>query len=227
MSDQTSTQVDQTGIQRAPDGTIQEPGTQQTDQTTEQDTKPDAKPKDSTTLLNDKEPEGAPEKYADFTIPEGFEINEEGLKEAQGVFKELNLSQAAAQKILDLHAKHVSAVAEAAANEVTTMREEWRKEVLADPVIGGKLKEVKATIGKAIDQHLGAEPGKAFREAMDLTGAGDHPAFIRGFYKFAQLITEGRHVNGGGPSVHGQQRPGAPTGTGAAALYPNLPSAGR
>lgn len=234
MSDQSQTTTDTAGITRDQTGTLQEPGSnqnsnQESTEESQSSEKVEAKPDGKTTLLNDKEakPEGAPEKYEDFKVPEGFEFEPEGLKAAQDLFKSLNLPQAAAQQIVDLHAKELKAALEASVNEVDNMREGWRKEILADPEIGGKLKEVKATVGRAIDQHLGATLGPAFREAMDLTGAGDHPAFIRGFYKFAQLVTEGRHVSGGGPSEHGQRAPGRPAGTGAAAMYPNLPSAGR
>ena len=58
-----------------------------------------------------------------------------------------------------------------------------------------------------------------------LTGAGDHPAFVKAFNKLAAFVTEGSHVSGKGPSDLGQQKPGAPTKPSAAqALYPNLPS---
>jgi hypothetical protein len=62
---------------------------------------------------------------------------------------------------------------------------------------------------------------------MDLTGVGNHPAFIRALDYFAQRLTEGKHVAGNGPSPGGQSRPGAATQPGAAAaIWPSLPSAG-
>ena len=32
------------------------------------------------------------------------------------------------------------------------------------------------------------------REALDITGAGDHPAVVKAFYKLAQMVNEGTHV---------------------------------
>jgi hypothetical protein len=63
---------------------------------------------------------------------------------------------------------------------------------------------------------------------MDMTGAGDNPAFILTFYRLAQRQTEGSHVAGRGPSPGGQQRPGsADIRSPAQDLWPNLPSASR
>jgi hypothetical protein len=45
---------------------------------------------------------------------------------------------------------------------------------------------------------------------MNLTGAGDHPAFVKAFNKLAAFVTEGSHVTGKGPSDLGQKPLGAP-----------------
>lgn len=237
MSDQSLTTTDTAGITRDATGTIQEPGskqnsnpdqTSQTDQTkTTEYTK--ASDADGSTLLtkkDDDKPAGAPEKYADFTIPEGLKVNPEKMAAASALFKELNLPQDGAQKLVDLYAKELTEAAEAPVNNYLEMRKGWQKEVMNHPELGGKLKEVRTTIGRAIDS-LGPVLAPKFREAMDLTGAGDHPAFIEAFYKYAQQLTEGRHVAGSGPSAHGQRAPGNPAGTGAAAMYPGLPSSQR
>lgn len=164
---------------------------------------------------------GAPEKYEPFNLPEGFEANEEVMTEARAVFKELGLSQETAQKLVDFHAKQATAAANAPVEYWKQMQKDWVAEIKADKDLGGKIPEVRATISKAIDQ-LG-DLAVPFREAMDLTGAGNNPAFFRAFYKFAQLLTEGAHVSGGGPSKAGQLAPGATEKpTAAKALYPNL-----
>lgn len=193
---------------------------------------------DDVSFLNDKEGKtddkeakegkegaktGAPEKYEAFKLPEGFEANEEVMTEASGVFKELGLPQEGAQKLVDLYAKQAQAAANAPVEYWQKMQKDWVAEIKADKDLGGKLPEVRSTISKAIDT-LGplAAP---FREAMDLTGAGNNPAFVRALYKLAQSLTEGAHVSGGGPSVAGQTEPGKSTRPSAAsALYPNLPA---
>lgn len=111
---------------------------------------------------------------------------------------------------------------------VEDMRADWRQQIERDPQLGGKLEQVKTTIGRMKDALVGplnSPERKAFDDAMNLTGAGDHPAIVRAWYKAAEAFSEGQHVTGGSPSIHGQSAPGAAVQpTAAQAMYPNLPS---
>lgn len=165
-------------------------------------------------------PEGAPEKYEAFKIPDGYEANEPVLTEATGVFKDLGLSQGQAQKLVDFYSK----ISANAANEGVKLWQDtqtaWRDEVKNAPDIGGaKLGQVMATINKAINTIGDAKVISEFREAMNITGAGNNPNFIRAFYALAQKLTEGGPVSGRPESQK------APTSA-AAAMYPNLKPAG-
>lgn len=166
-------------------------------------------------------PEGAPEKYSAFILPEGYEANELVLQEATGIFKDLGLSQSQAQKLVDFYSKVSSDAADAGVRLWQETQTAWKDEVKSDPVIGGqKLGPVMATINKAINGLGDATLISGFREAMNITGAGNNPAFIRAFYAFATKLTEGGPVSGRPESGN---KP--PTSAGAA-LYPNLKSAG-
>lgn len=168
---------------------------------------------------------GAPDKYEAFTAPEGHTVDAAAIEAVTPIFKELNLSQAQSQRLVDFYNERMIAAAKAPAEAVEIMREAWRNEVKADKDIGGKLPEVKATIGKALDSLGDPTLTAAFKSAMDLTGAGDHPAFVKAFYKLSLALGEGTHVNGGGPSPHGQSKTGAAAKPSAAqAMYPTLPS---
>lgn len=183
---------------------------------------PEAKPGE--TLLTDKKdaPAGAPEKYEDFKVPEGYTLNGDDAKAATELFKEMNLNQDQAQKLVDFYSEKFVSAAKAPFNAYQNMRKEWQDAAKADPDIGSKLPQVKATVAKAIDALGDTGLAKDFREAMDLTGAGDHPAFIKTIYKLASLVAEGSLVTGGNPSPHGQTAPGKPVSA-AKAMYPNLP----
>lgn len=188
---------------------------------------PPTEKKDGESLLNEgeKKPEtkpGAPEKYEPFTVPEGYTLDEKVATEAGTLFKELGLSQASGQKLIDMYVSKTTEAANAPYEAYKELRSEWQTAAKADPEIGGKLPEVKATVSKAIDSLGDAKLATEFREAMDLTGAGDHPAFIKAFYKLAQRAVEGKGVQGGGPSKFGQQAPGTGPRSAAAAMYPNL-----
>ena len=59
------------------------------------------------------EPQGAPDEYADFTLPEGIEIDPDGLGNLKALAKDLNLTQEQAQKVADLGAAQAQKFAEA------------------------------------------------------------------------------------------------------------------
>ena len=167
---------------------------------------------------------GAPETYAAYSVPDGYTLDTEVSTEANGLFKAMNLTQAQAQQLVDFYTKHTTASANAPYDAWNSMQEQWVKEVKADPSIGPRLAEVKTTINRAIDVMGDPNLASQFREAMDYTGAGNNPAFIKTFYKLAQMITEGKHVAGNGPSAAGQ-KPSNERVSAAGAMYPNLPRA--
>lgn len=173
-------------------------------------------------------PAGAPEKYEAFKVPEGVQLSEKQVADFQAYAKEKGLNQEDAQKLVDMHTNAVKSVVDEAAKVYTETRDAWRGEVLKDPTLAhnGDLKpEVKATMSKAIDA-LGPDLGPKFREALNLTGVGDNPAFVRGFHQFASKFNEGTHVSGKGPAPTGQSKSGDAKPTAAQAIYPTLPSQG-
>ena len=173
---------------------------------------------------------GAPEAYADFKLPDGYTLDKAVVDEATPIFKELGLTQDQAQKLVDFHTKQLISAAKAPEDTYSAMRTDWRAKIEADPEIKGAsldgktgTEAVKIAIGRTLaaigDVGLIAD----FKQAMDLTGAGDNPAFIKAMWKLSSLVTEGKSVKGTGPSPHGQVDPAkAKPQTGAHALYPNL-----
>ena len=170
----------------------------------------------------------APEGEGTSGPPEKYEFKGEGLdpkllEEASPIFKELGLDQAAAQKLVDFYSKSAGANQKSLEAKVTEMRTDWRDQVSKDPVIGSKIKEAQVEIGRAKDL-LPPEVRSSFNEAMDVTGAGDHPAVFRAMYEFAKLVNEGHHVAGGKPSPEGQSPSGKVAPLSAAkSMYPDLP----
>lgn len=229
----SETQSAPSGIERTETGQIADQGqttttaatTPQTSTTTETEEKSIVS-QDGRSLANQgdsKAPSGAPEKYEAFTVPDGFELNEAVATEAGKMFKEMNLSQGDAQKLVDFYSSKTLEAVNAPYDTWRKTQEEWVKQVKADPQIGPRLSQVTQTISRAIDSLGDARLAQEFRAAMDFTGAGNNPAFIKAFYKLAQRVTEGGHVQGRGPSEAGQSKPGATSNMGARAMYPNLP----
>jgi hypothetical protein len=178
----------------------------------------DAKPPEGAKPPGDKPAAGPPEKYADFTVPEGIELKGEILDKATGLFKELGLGQEQAQKLVDFHAAQLKSAVEGPAKLWQDTQEVWMDELRSDPVIGKGIDN--GTVGASIAKMISALPAPqatAFREAMNLTGAGNNPAIVRGFYELSKKFAEPGHVQGNGPVQMKGNRP-----TVAEALYPNL-----
>jgi len=166
----------------------------------------------------------APESYT-FTPPEGKQYDAKLIERATPIFKELNLDQASAQKLVDTWNDLAADKSNLAVEAVKQMRETWAGEVKGK--YGAGLDEKIAEIGRLKDTIFADDKSgrEAFEKAMDLTGAGDNPAVFNTFLKLAGKLTEGKHVSGAGPSPEGQRPPGKPTAPSAAqAMWPTLPS---
>lgn len=149
-------------------------------------------------------PEGAPEKY-EFTPPEGQEFDPHTIGVFAEVAKELNLSQADAQKVLD---KMAPAMAERQAAQMESIRNEWADSSRADKEFGGdKLTESMASAKKALDAFATPE----LRTLLEETGLGNHPEVIRLMVRAGKAISEDSFVSGGS----------APAVSDAKSFYPN------
>jgi hypothetical protein len=245
--DQSTTQAlearqQELATQRLTDPKTGEQGSSESTQTSDQTPPPgptdtSTTTEDGKTLLtkaDDKSaPTGtAPDKYEPFKLPEGYTLSAETVDKIAPVLKELNLDQAGAQKLVDFHVAQMIESAKAPAATYEQTRTAWQGEVLSDPEIKSYSKDgksgieaVKIDLGKAISV-MGPELGGKFKAAMDLTGAGDNPAFVKGFWKLAQHVIEGKPVSGKSPSPLGQVDPNRSAKPSAAqSMYPGLPSA--
>ena len=182
---------------------------------------------------------GAPEKYEAWSVPDGYELDQGLVDEASPIFKELGLSQEASQKLVDFYAKHALATNKEVMDAWTATRTEWRESMKTDPDLGklvgkdgnfGPDSPLIQTVNRALDGLQNPKLVSDFKAAMDLTGAGDNPAFVRVLHALASKVTEGTSYAKGDPAKAsvdprtGQLREGRPSA--AAAIYPNLPSAG-
>ena len=175
------------------------------------------------------EPVGAPEKYADWKLPEGYTLDA-GVGEAGSkLFKELNLPQDQAQKLVDFFSEHSLKASKENDAFWETTRKDWREGLKNDPSIGklvgtdgnfGPDSPLVRTVNQALDGLQNPKLVSDFKEAMELTGAGDNPAFVRVLHALASKVTEGTTYAKGEPSKTANARP-----TAGAALYPNLPAA--
>jgi hypothetical protein len=167
-----------------------------------------AKPADGGQTPSDQDkPQGAPDKY-EFKLPDGVQLDDKGTTAFSEVAKELNLTQEAAQKVLDkmgpvIAGRHVEALTQAKA--------QWVEGAKSDKEFGGdKLGENLAVAKKALDTFGTPE----LRTLLNESGLGNHPEIIRAFFRAGKAISEDKFVPAG---------TGSPKGVKAAAdaLYPN------
>lgn len=162
--------------------------------------------------------EGAPEKY-DFKVPEGYEIPDETMGKVDGLFREANLSNGQAQKFVDFYEEQTKEAMAAPYELWAGTQQKWVDEMKADRELGGT--NLNRTLS-SISRFINAMPNaNAFKEALNYTGAGNHPDIIRGLYAMSKAHTESRAPVTGKPAG---QSDGRPSGPGARALYPSLPT---
>jgi hypothetical protein len=211
-ADQTSPPGSTQAQTTAPDGKdstlltapVDAPGTSdEAGKTTEKDPPAEAPPPFDSSKLTFPEELGKPD--------------DEVLGKFGEIAKSANLTQEAAQQLADIYSNSIKASAEASRKAWESAVEAWEKEVKADPNIGGdKWDSTRANIAKIFDDPRFSTPG--LREALNFTGAGNHPALVRFMAKVAAVLTEGSAVHGDPSTAKRTPR------TAAQSLYPDLPS---
>lgn len=139
------------------------------------------------------ETQGAPEQYADFKMPEGFTLEGEMKEKVTGLFRELNLSQENAQKLIDYATERDLANREAMLNDLAARRKEWRSTLRARPNFEADLALARKGMKALVQTPEGAE---LFKDSW----MSDHPAVFDMFVRAGKLVAEDSfdNQNGGG-----------------------------
>lgn len=136
---------------------------------------------------SEEQSEGAPEKY-EFKAPEGQEFDAEIIDSFSEIAKELDLSQEAAQKLVD---KMAPRIAERQAEQLEVIRNDWAQAAQVDKEFGGdKLNENLGIAKKALDGFGTPE----LRALLNESGLGNHPEIIRFMYRAGKAISEDSFV---------------------------------
>jgi hypothetical protein len=155
-------------------------------------------------------PQGAPEAYEPFTVPDGVELDAEVLGDFQGIAKELNLPQDAAQKVADLGVKLAQKWVAESQQATSDMLADWKAQAETDKEFGGDALPANLAVAKkAIDQFGTPE----LRELLDVHRLGDNPEIIRFMFRVGKAISEDTFVGGGQTS---------PAASAAKTLFPNM-----
>lgn len=133
-----------------------------------------------------------PERY-DFAL-EGLAIDPRLVEAADPVLRDLGLSNDAANKLLPLARSVMARTEEALLTQLNdaaqTQKKAWHDAFVADPEIGGaKRGESEHLAARGLDA-LGFVTGHPFREALAVSGFGNHPDMIRAFRRLGELVSE-------------------------------------
>lgn len=165
--------------------------------------------------------QGAPEQYADFTLPDGMTLEGDMLSGLTALAKAQNLNQAAAQELVNLGVAQASAIAatftaNAEENPVVLPQHHgkiWSEQTAADAELGGK--NLEKTMGLA-QKVFATFATKELGEFLGKTGLSHHPELIRFMNKVGKAVREDTLVTPGGGSQ------GKAAKSAASVLYPDM-----
>lgn len=147
---------------------------------------------------------GAPEgDYAEFKIGDGtteVPLDTAAVDAFKPIAKELGLSQAGAQKLVELYAQINDRIIADHVNNLKALAAQARK----DPEYGGaafdaNVGAIRATIGKY------GTPGLV--EALNVSGVANHPEFLRFVHRIAQATREASLTQGNPAAAVPSKRP--------------------
>jgi len=149
--------------------------------------------------------------YTDFKVPDGMELDKGLLDEFTPLAKELKLPQDQAQKFVDLHAAWTKKQQESVERAFQAGVDEWMASSKGDKEYGGAKFDENLSVARTALQKFGTNE---LREALELTGMGNHPEMVRFMYRVGKAIGEDRMPSGGMGSEPKEKDP-------AKVLFPN------
>jgi hypothetical protein len=137
----------------------------------------------------------APVEYK-YTLPETIQLDDALRTEVHSAFDHFRADPSAgAQELINLHEKQMRQFAEFMASEQQRIfketRQNWQKQILADPEIGGSGHQTAmGAIARMRDLFVPEKERPAFDEFLRATGAGDNPAFMKMLHQAARYYDE-------------------------------------
>ena len=134
----------------------------------------------------------APEKYE--LALEGMDLDADTLADAEPIFRELDLSNDDAAKLLPVASKFAQKISDSVIDELMStanaQRKSWLDEAKGDETIGGaKWEETLHIAAKGLDA-VGYTEGHPFRQALEETGFGNNVHMNAMARKLGELLGE-------------------------------------
>jgi hypothetical protein len=159
---------------------------------------------------------GAPEKYEAFKVPEGITLKADVLDKFQAVAKELNLSQDAAQKLVDFQTSAVKTAQEQNLADFKDLQKQWGDETRKE--LGANADKELSFAALARDKF--APKGSELNEVLNDSGLANHKAIVKLFITLGKAIGEDGFKEGK-DTGKGDGTSGTTGKTAAQIIYPN------
>jgi len=128
-----------------------------------------------------------PDEYADFKMPGGVQLDETLMTDALPLFKEMGLTQDAAQKLVDFQASRVQAEAQKQVDAFNQLKTEWREQSASDKEFGGDAFNENVKLAQSAVNKFGTPE---LKQLMEDYGVGNHPEMLRFMVKVGKLTAE-------------------------------------
>lgn len=146
----------------------------------------------------EEKPQGAPESYGDFKLPEGFTLEGYNLDGVKDLFKESNLTQEQAQKLIDMHCDILQKQAAAQREQVMTQIKTWKHDIKSH-----KDFDVELSYATQAMKRFVKTPEE--RALFDDPVFSNHPAVWSLLVGIGKALTED-HIGRGGGSASAPER---------------------
>lgn len=148
--------------------------------------------KDAAGKPDASKPTGAPEKYEAFTVPEGIKLEGKTLEGFQALAKELNLPQAAAQKLVDFQATNIKAEREQNLTDFKEMQKQWAADTRKE--LGANADKELGFAANARDKF--APKDSPLNKVLNDSGLANHPEVVKMFIAIGKAISEDKFTEG-------------------------------
>lgn len=128
-----------------------------------------------------------PDTYADFSLPEGMQLDEALLSEATPLFKELGLTQEQAQKLVDFQAKQIQAGSQSQIDAFNQVKNQWLDDTKNDKEIGGDKFDENVKVAQLAVSKYGTPE---LKQMLEDHGIGNHPEVVRFMVKVGREMAE-------------------------------------
>ena len=131
--------------------------------------------------------------YTDFTLPEGFVMDEEILSEFKPFAAELKLDQEKAQKLVDMGANLAAKIQQLNVEAWQKQTAQWADDSKVDKEIGGANFDENLGVALSALEKFGDGDLKAL---INDNGFGNHPALIRFMYRVGKAAGNDSFIKG-------------------------------